>query len=195
MWPNPRETADLVTFTEKISNGKLYFSWAVKEASKKSLTTWRTWGFFVLGIWSFLLDQPIKALYRTLISIGSRTATSVYCCNTITITVATVTTTITVVVSTTFQKWLVTPIMKQIKFYQNRTYSQLTRVKLIKCSWTIAGYGVEAFKKASRRKLVRRNLLRQTIVSQQNHYPFLTTFANIGRNYRYPSRIHGNQTG
>ena len=25
MWPNPRETADLVTFTEEILNEKLYF--------------------------------------------------------------------------------------------------------------------------------------------------------------------------
>ena len=25
MWPNPRETADLVTFTEEIPNGKLHF--------------------------------------------------------------------------------------------------------------------------------------------------------------------------
>ena len=25
MWPNPLETADLVTFTEEILNGKLYF--------------------------------------------------------------------------------------------------------------------------------------------------------------------------
>ena len=25
MWPNPRETADLVTFTEEILNGKLHF--------------------------------------------------------------------------------------------------------------------------------------------------------------------------
>ena len=25
MWPNPKETADLVTFTEEILNGKLHF--------------------------------------------------------------------------------------------------------------------------------------------------------------------------
>ena len=25
MWPNPQETADLVTFTEEILNGKLHF--------------------------------------------------------------------------------------------------------------------------------------------------------------------------
>ena len=25
MWPNPKETADLVTFTKEILNGKIYF--------------------------------------------------------------------------------------------------------------------------------------------------------------------------
>ena len=30
MWPNPQETADLITFTEEILNGKLYFC-AVKK--------------------------------------------------------------------------------------------------------------------------------------------------------------------
>ena len=29
MWPNPQETADLVTFTEEILNGKLHFLCAV----------------------------------------------------------------------------------------------------------------------------------------------------------------------
>ena len=29
MWPNPQETADLVTFTEVILNGKLHFLWNV----------------------------------------------------------------------------------------------------------------------------------------------------------------------
>ena len=27
MWPNPQETADLVTFTEEILNGKVHFLW------------------------------------------------------------------------------------------------------------------------------------------------------------------------
>ena len=27
MWPNPQETADLVTFTKEILNGKLHFLW------------------------------------------------------------------------------------------------------------------------------------------------------------------------
>ena len=30
MWPNPQETADLVTFTEEIPNGKLHFLCSVK---------------------------------------------------------------------------------------------------------------------------------------------------------------------
>ena len=31
MWPNPEETADLATFTEEILNGKLHFSFSVKQ--------------------------------------------------------------------------------------------------------------------------------------------------------------------
>ena len=34
MWPNPQESADFVTFTEKILNGKLHFLCSVRE--KKS---------------------------------------------------------------------------------------------------------------------------------------------------------------
>ena len=30
MWPNAQETADLVTFTEEILNGKLHFSCSVR---------------------------------------------------------------------------------------------------------------------------------------------------------------------
>ena len=33
MWPNPQETADLVTFTEKILNGKPYFLCSEKSES------------------------------------------------------------------------------------------------------------------------------------------------------------------
>ena len=29
MWPSRQESVDLVTFTEKIFNGKLYFLWSV----------------------------------------------------------------------------------------------------------------------------------------------------------------------
>ena len=31
MWPNPEETADLVTFTEEILNGKLHFLYSVSK--------------------------------------------------------------------------------------------------------------------------------------------------------------------
>ena len=31
MWPNPQKTADLVKFTEKIHNAKLYFLWSVNQ--------------------------------------------------------------------------------------------------------------------------------------------------------------------
>ena len=31
MWPNPQETAELITFTEEIFNGKLHFLRSVKE--------------------------------------------------------------------------------------------------------------------------------------------------------------------
>ena len=30
MWPNPQETADLVTFTTEILNGKLHFLYSAK---------------------------------------------------------------------------------------------------------------------------------------------------------------------
>ena len=30
MWPNPEETADLVTFTEETLNGKLHFLYSVR---------------------------------------------------------------------------------------------------------------------------------------------------------------------
>ena len=36
MWPNPQETADLVTFTEEVLNGKLYFL-----SSKDHVTLWK----------------------------------------------------------------------------------------------------------------------------------------------------------
>ena len=31
MWPNPQKTVDLVTFTEKILNGKLLFLYSVRD--------------------------------------------------------------------------------------------------------------------------------------------------------------------
>ena len=45
MWPNPRETADLVTFTGEILNGKLHFlcsvNWARRQVKKKQPSHWR----------------------------------------------------------------------------------------------------------------------------------------------------------
>ena len=38
MWPNPQETADLVTFTEEIFNGKLHFLCSVGVAKSYLLT-------------------------------------------------------------------------------------------------------------------------------------------------------------
>ena len=35
MWPNPQETADLVTFTEEILNGKLYFLCSAGETDRR----------------------------------------------------------------------------------------------------------------------------------------------------------------
>ena len=35
MWPNSQETADLVTFTEEILNGKLHFLCSVEERKRK----------------------------------------------------------------------------------------------------------------------------------------------------------------
>ena len=32
MWPNPQETPDLITFTEEILNGKLYFLCSIFKA-------------------------------------------------------------------------------------------------------------------------------------------------------------------
>ena len=42
MWPNPQDTADLVTFTEKIRNGKLYFflQWIAVSFFLIILTSW-----------------------------------------------------------------------------------------------------------------------------------------------------------
>ena len=38
MWPNPQETADCVTFTEEILNGKLHFLCSVERDGNYSFT-------------------------------------------------------------------------------------------------------------------------------------------------------------
>ena len=47
MWPNPQENADLVTFTEEIVNGKLYFLCRVstyENFSEKVTYMFISWG-------------------------------------------------------------------------------------------------------------------------------------------------------
>ena len=55
MWPNPQETEDLVTFTDEILNGKLYFflQWKVEVTQSKSLT------LLSKETWEYLLDKGI----------------------------------------------------------------------------------------------------------------------------------------
>ena len=48
MWPNPQETADLVTFTEEIIHGKLYFLCSVD------------------NIWMFQNSREIRAVNLSL---------------------------------------------------------------------------------------------------------------------------------
>ena len=40
MWPNTQETADLVTFTEKILDGKLHFLCSAKKYSYSAINIW-----------------------------------------------------------------------------------------------------------------------------------------------------------
>ena len=40
MWPNPKETADLVTFTEEIVNGKLHFLRSESDTVRFLNVTW-----------------------------------------------------------------------------------------------------------------------------------------------------------
>ena len=42
MWPNPQETADFVTFTEEILNGKLHFLCSAIYVITNSDTTFKT---------------------------------------------------------------------------------------------------------------------------------------------------------
>ena len=43
MWPNPQETADLVTFTEEIFNGKLHFFAAVYSVWSNYISVDEVW--------------------------------------------------------------------------------------------------------------------------------------------------------
>ena len=61
MWPNPRETADLVTFTEKFLNGKLHFLcsdsiWVeIKEYLNIQSLTFKHLIFFFIFIFSLAI--------------------------------------------------------------------------------------------------------------------------------------------
>ena len=39
MWPNPQEAVDMVTFTDEILNGKLYFLYSVTFSKNKFTNT------------------------------------------------------------------------------------------------------------------------------------------------------------
>ena len=52
MWPNPEETADLVTFTEEIPNGKLHFLCSALSRKKSFI----------------LLEQPLAGVVRSTFS-------------------------------------------------------------------------------------------------------------------------------
>ena len=47
MWPNPRETADLITFTGKTLNGKLHFLCSGNEFKKGMIKS----GYFIYKFW------------------------------------------------------------------------------------------------------------------------------------------------
>ena len=46
MWPNPQETADLVTFTEEILCGKLHFLFTVANE-------WEDLQIYILWFWKY----------------------------------------------------------------------------------------------------------------------------------------------
>ena len=63
MWPNPQETADLVTFVEEILNGKLHFC-AVLDVGKSSQSALHLMVYTKLTFWNWtvlhLLSNKVK---------------------------------------------------------------------------------------------------------------------------------------
>ena len=57
MWPNPQQTADLVTFTEAVLNGKLNFLCSVGCI----LSATKLWGFFK----TVKRNVPKRLFYKT----------------------------------------------------------------------------------------------------------------------------------
>ena len=47
MWPNPQETADLVTFTEEILNGKLHFLYSDDTCEQLLRGQGVTWHYYL----------------------------------------------------------------------------------------------------------------------------------------------------
>ena len=60
MWPNPKETADLVTFTEEICNGKLHFSCSDQCSPAQSLKEYRS---FEISYSNFDLQSNVQLLF------------------------------------------------------------------------------------------------------------------------------------
>ena len=50
MWPNPQKTADLVTFTEEILNGKLYFLCSVNRVPNSPLDSGHVFATLVVPL-------------------------------------------------------------------------------------------------------------------------------------------------
>ena len=61
MWPNPQETADLVTFTEEILNGKLHFLCSVRVFFLIYQSANGTFSIMIDTLeFSFLLHEKLK---------------------------------------------------------------------------------------------------------------------------------------
>ena len=65
MWPNPEETADLVTFTEEIVNGKLHFLCSVlKKNAEKHRLQYYLFGKHTLNMPIFASHWNYAVIYR-----------------------------------------------------------------------------------------------------------------------------------
>ena len=56
MWPNPQETADLVTFTEEIINGKLHFLCSVIKLTKICKEN-QMWNVLYIRVYDVTFDE------------------------------------------------------------------------------------------------------------------------------------------
>ena len=61
MWPNPQETAYLVTFTEKIPNGKLHFLCsAIGLSISCGQFVWKN--TFPIAFWAFFVSLKVMSI-------------------------------------------------------------------------------------------------------------------------------------